>query len=420
MMINNNRMKVKIEEMSKKELLNFTEQRIFSLGFRDISSALAYENMRYGLGKMIYALDSEDVICVFGPDATITRNTGRWMSGFGYGAVIKWPDKGIFFPELRPNACGMILCRLDEMPSKEEIIERVAEVESSDLYLDDIKIKPDFGKGNHFFEFYKPLGISPDISVMMPDDCNYALLHCSGSERKDRIYGFVDMGEWIETPLGRISVLDGNAGKEYYREWVELENFSKRRRELLAKEVLGDCKIISNLTHQGLFARNEIRLGCYDSMDKSYPRGKALFPIALRWDHSLYVFTGNENLSDDVMKQLMFDERVDSIGLKEEMNRINILPHGGGYTIKLDYERIEVIETKIGNNFIISGLKPISTVDEISETNKKGLSKFGEMIIMSPHELPYDYRGIGIIERAMEYELGTPVARLQPLMTIKI
>jgi hypothetical protein len=409
-----------ISQMSDDELLNFADQRIFSLGLRDLASALSYENMRYGIGKIIYALDSEDVHCVFGPDATITRNIDRWMSGFGYGAVIKWPDNGIFFPDIRPNGCGMIVARLDELPPKEEIIKRVVEVENSDLYLDGVKLKPDFGKGNHFFELYKSLGVSPDIEDTMPMDSGYAIVHGSAPERKDEIYGAVDNADRIKTPLGKISVLDGKDGKEYYKAWREFDRFSKKRREFLTKEVLGDCKILSNLTHQGMFARNEIRLGCYDTMDKSYPPGGALFPVALRWDHPVYIFRGKQNLSRDVMGRLGFGERADKLGLMDELMRINVLPHGGGYNINLQYSHIKVIKTDIGNHFVLSGAKPISKVDEISDTIKGGVSSFGEMVIMNPHELPYNYRGGSIIEKVMEYDLGVPVAKLQPLMTLKV
>jgi len=403
-------------DMTKEELLDFAHQRIFSLGPRDLASALAHENMKHGMGKMMYVLDSGDVFCLFGPDATITRNIGRWMSGFGYGVVIRWPDKGIFFPEIRPNGCGMIIARLDELPPRREIIERVSEVENSDLYLDGIKIIPDFGKGNHFFEFYKVLEISPDIEKTMPEECNYAILHGSGPERKKEMYGMIDAGEWIKTPLGKISILDGNAGKEYYKLWKDFEKFSKKRRELLAKEVLGKCEIISNLTHQGIFAKNEIRLGCHDTMDRSYPRGEALFPVALRWDVPMYIFKGKENLSDEVICRTGLHEKAED-NMIEELKKVNILPHGGGYRIDLEYTNIEVIRTDLGNNFILTGAKPISRIDEMG---KRGVSAFGEMIIMNPHELPFDYRGMSIIEKIMEYDLGIPVAKLQPLMTIKV
>ncbi|HEX55094.1 MAG: hypothetical protein DRO94_04890 [Candidatus Altiarchaeales archaeon] len=408
----------RIGEMSKDELLEFARNRIFFLGLRDLAAALSYENMQYGLGKMIYALDSGDVYSVFGPDATITRNVGRWMSGFGYGVVIRWPDNGVFFPEIRPNGCGMILVRLDEMPRKDDIIERISELEKSDIYLDGTKLKPDFGKGNHFFEFYKVINTSPEIEHEIPEDANYAIIHGSSPEKKSEIYSMIDTGNWVKTPLGKISVLDGEDAKQYYRKWLKFEKFAKKRREFLAREILGDCKILSNLTHQGIFKKNEIRLGCHDTMDESYPPGEALFPVALRWDHPVYIFKGFKNLSDEVIGRLDFDSRVDELGIRDELKNINILPHGGGYSIKLEYSNIEIINTEIGNCFILSGARPVSRVDEIDDIS--GISRFGRMIVTNPHELPYDYRVTGIIEKVMEYKLAKPVAKLQPLMTIKI
>jgi hypothetical protein len=407
-----------ISRMGDKELLAFASQRIFSLGLRDLSSALSYENMRFGLAKMIYALNSPDVYCVFGPDATITRNVERWNSGFGYGAVLRWPEKGVFFPEIKPNGCGMLLVKLDELPSKEELIKKAAEVEKSEIILDGVRLKPDFGKGNHFFEFYKPIGVSPDVEDRIPEDCGYAIIHGSAQEKKDEFYG-PDGCEKVETPLGDISVLSGAAGKKYYRRWLSFNDFSKRRREVLAEAVLGDCEVISNLTHQGIFRENEVRLGCHDTLDESYPKGDALFPIALRWDHPVYLFRGKENLSDDVLGMTGFDSRAEELGLLDGLRNINILPHGGGYRVNLQYSKIKVVRTDIGNHFILSDAKPISKVDEIG-VDKKRVSSFGEMIVMNPRELPFDYRGRSIIQKVMEYDLATPVAKLQPLMTLKV
>jgi len=408
-----------IPEMSKKELLKFSNERIFSLGLRDLASAMSYKNMRYGLAKIIYTLDSGDVHCVFGPDATITRNIGRWMSGFGYGAMIKWPDSGIAFPEIRPNACGMLVVKLDDIPSEEELIEKVSELEESELNLDGINLKPDFGKGNHFFEFYKVVGVSPDITDIMPEDAGYAILHGSAPERKSNMYDAINEAEKVKTPFGPFAVLDGDAAREYYELWQDFERFSKKRREFLARETLGNCEVISNLTHQGMFALNEVRLGCYDTLDISCLEGKALFPVALRWDLPVYIFKGKENLSDDVIGRLGFDERAKNLGLYEELKKTNILPHGGGYAIKLPYTKIKVVRTNIGNSFILMGAKPVSKIDDIPSSDEY-LTKFGKMIVTNTRELPYDYRGMRIIEKVMEYDLGDPVAKLQPLMTLKI
>ncbi len=407
-----------ISDMNKEQLLDTAEERIYSLGVRDLASALSYENMRYGLGKMIHALDSDEVTCVFGPDATITRNLERWQSGFGYGAVIRWKDKGVFFPEIKPNACGMILVRMDELPSNKEIIQRVAEVEESDIQMDGVKLRPDFGKGNHFFEFYKSIDISPDVEDKMPNGSYYAIMHGSAQEKKDEFYNAEQGGEWVNTPLGKVSILNSAEGKEYYRRWEKFNAFSKKRREHLTREVLGDVEVISNLTHQGLFRRNEVRLGVHDTMDESYPKGEAMFPVALRWDLPLHIFKGKQNLTEEVIKRVKFYDRAVENGTLEDLKNVNILPHGGGYHVELPYSKIDVVNTGMGNSFILNGLKPVSKIDEI--TSKKGISEFGTMIVSTPRELPYTYRGEAVIRQVMEYDLGNPVAKLQPLMTIKI
>ncbi len=173
-----------------KELRGKAEERIFSLGLRDLASAMSYQNMRYGLGKVLHV--AEKAYCVFSPDATITRNVGRWQSGFGYGGVIRWQPKGIFFPEMRPNGCGMILVRLNELPEKEDILERISEVETDDLTLDGIKIETNFGKGNHFFEFYSSLGATPEVEETVPSDGYFAIMHGSPAERKDELYDMIE------------------------------------------------------------------------------------------------------------------------------------------------------------------------------------------------------------------------------------
>lgn len=401
-------------DLDKKALIDASTKRIFSFGPRDLASALAYENMRYGLGKIMYALDDYDVSCVFGPDATITRNVERWESGFGYGAVIRWPERGVFFPQIRPNACGMLLARIDELPSRENIIHRMSEVMDSDLFLDGVRVRPDFGHGNHFFEFYSVLETSPDVSTDIPKDGFYVLLHGSAPERKDAFYGVTGSEQRVLTPMGEISFLDGAAGKEYYRNWADLEDFSMRRREFILKEVIGGFSVVSNTTHQGLSAGSEIRLGCYNSVQK------ALFPVAMRWDIPVYVFRGKPNLSGEVIGRVGFLGRAEETGMLERLQNTNILPHGGGYKVDLEYTRITVVNGGDHNHFVLSGAKPASSVSEMMDNSKRGVSSFGEMVIMNPRELPYDYRGLSVIEKTMEYELGTPVAKLQPLMTLKV
>lgn len=396
----------KTKKTSGKQLLEYAEERVFFLGIQDLASAISHRNMVYGLGKMLYVLDS-DVFCVFGPDATITRNKDRWTSGFGYGCVIKWFDKGIIFPEMRPNGCGMALAKLEKLPKKRELFEGLAKLNEEGLEVQGFEIKPDFGKGNHFFEIYKALEVSPEVKGTMSSRY-YAILHCSSPERRDEIYGKVHEGEWIETPLGKISVLVDSAAKEYLRIWEDYDSFCEKRREAIIKEVLGDCEIILDKCHQGLFGMNEIRLGCYNTRDGN--GSSELFPIALRWDMPVYIMKGNPNLSAEVIDRMGFRERAERTGLLEELRDVNILPHGGGYKISIPYTEVEVVQRGESRFFILKE----------SKTDQKVISRYGKIIFANPRELPYDYRGMDVIEKTLEYDLGRPMAKLQPVSTLKV
>ena len=392
--------------MKKRDILKKAMEHTFSIGPDDLASDLSYRNMMYGLGKMHHILDGE-VLCFFGPDATITRNPNRWRSGFGYGAVITWDRDDVAFPEMRPNGCGMILVKLDELPEKSELLERVTRLHESDITLDGIRLDMDFGKGNHFFEFYRPIDISAEFDDRLEMDRYYAILHCSSQERKHEVYGKVDEGEWVDTPLGKVCVLKDAAAEEYLRLWRDYESFCKMRREYLIKEVLGsELEVISNKTHQGLFGNTEIRLGCYNTLDRSDKSD--LFPMTVGWEHPVFILKGERNLKDSTIEEKGFVERAERYGLIEKIRNINILPHGGGYMLDIPYFDIEVECIGKARYFTLRGAE-----DAIS-------SKYGKIMFTNPKELPFGYRGEDVINKTLEYELAKPVAKLQPVGTLKV
>ncbi len=392
-----------IGKASRKELLRCAEERIFFLGPDDLSSRLASKNMQYGLGKMLYASHNE-VFCVFGPDASITRNTSRWESGFGYGCVIKWFDEGIAFPELRPNGCGMALARLEEQPTEEEIIEGLSRLEEDPPELDGLEVRPDLGEGNHFFEIYRAEYIHREVEKTLSTHY-YAILHCSSPERKADIYGKVIEGDWIDTPLGRVSVLLDREARDYLRLWEDYKSFCKRRRELILSKVLPDGEVILDKTHQGIFGPAEMRLGCYSAVDGNV-KGD-IFPLTLRSDLPVYLMKGTRNLSQGVMKKLGFLERARGLDLLEELENLNILPHGSGYEIMAPYYRVNTLH-RHGRLFFYLR----------RESGNGGGN--ASIVITSPRELPFRYRGAEVMERTLEYELGYPVAKLTPIQTIKV
>lgn len=396
-----------VVRLSRTNILGLARERIFSAGLNDLAASLSYENMVYGLGKIIYALNStKNVFCVLGPDATITRSPKRWKAGFGYGGVIRWP-KGYIFPEMRPNGCRTILARLNKLPSEQELAERILRVGESKIMLDGFKVKSNFGVGNHFFELYETLEVSPEIREEMPEDAYYAILHTAPQKEHKKYARFgKTAGSTVETPFGDIRLLEDKDAEKYYHLWREFAEFSRKRGERLATEILGECEIISNSLHQGLFSENEIRLGCFNTLDEDN-RAK-LFPITLRWDVPVYVFQGRGNLSKEIISRLGFMERAERLGLVEELEGINILPHGGGYRIDLPYSEINVIESedKHGKRyFMMKGT---------------GRQKLGGMMVVNPRELPYTYRGIEIVRKIRECNLAKPAAKLKPILTLKI
>jgi hypothetical protein len=151
-----------------------------------------------------------------------------------------------------------------------------------------------------------------------------------------------------------------------------------------------------------------MRLGCYDTKDKS--GGSDLFPITLRWDIPVYIMRGNSNLSLEVIDRMGFRERAERLELLEELRNINILPHGGGYEIKVPYTEVEVVWQDNDRFFILKE----------GNTNQKIISHYGEITFISPRELPFTYRGKDVIEKTLEYDLGRPMVKLQPLITLKV
>ena len=74
---------------SKEELLAQAEEYIFSTGLLDGAVHLCKANMKYGLAKIHHVQKrlglKPDATFISTPDMTISRNSARWKSGFGYG-----------------------------------------------------------------------------------------------------------------------------------------------------------------------------------------------------------------------------------------------------------------------------------------------------------------------------------------------
>lgn len=398
--------------INKEDILEIAKNHCFFNGLNDSGAELCKANSIYGIAGIHYVQNligmEPNATFIFTPDMTITRNVGRWRSGFGYGGKISWGDgnNDLIILNTKPNACGMIIGGLEKLPEIEDLIEKLYEMEKDTIKIDGIKIKWDFYKSNHFIDLFR---VEPVENLDFYLSPYFFIIHGSvGELTKDNKAGFglyfdkskklYKMAEHIGTPFGEFHILTGNNAKEYFEMYKYAENFSKRKRKLAAELLFDKFIEISNETHQGLINMNEICLGCH------YLKGNnTLFPVVLRGDLLAYLVRGIPNLSPEIIETLGFEKRSRNFGVYDRLLNANIIPHGGGYVLPDSVTVNKVIEVN-GTRYF-----------EVDMQNDRG-----KKIVSEVQELPYEYRGKSVIVRSLESKLINVVAKLIPEYVLKI
>jgi hypothetical protein len=399
--------------MDREEYLSRAKDHLFMTGINDNGMKLCAANMVYGIAKIHFLQEKlglkADATFISTPDATITRNAERWNNGFGYGGKIEWGNGTLelMILDLLPNACGMLVGGLAELPQIETLIDKVStiSVKSSDIKVNGIKVVWDFGKGNHFIDVFKVRDI-----MGMENFLPYIfIIHGAGDELRDdnpKGYGLYyyrskrleNIAKKIDTPFGKIRFLTGKEASDYYEQYKFVDDFSKRRRIEFAKRLFGDFKIISNETHQGLADINTMLLGCHLIKDN-----KILLPIALRGDLPAYLVYGKPSFTKEQIENLGFEKRAKKLDLTNRLRNANVVPHGGGYHFPDILSVLKVIENNGQRYFLM---------DLINDRGKK--------VIKDLREIPYDYRGRMVVLRTLELGLANIIAKLIPLYVLKI
>ena len=388
--------------MKPSSLLKKARKNIFDFGCGDASDVVAKLNLQYGLGKVMFSLrargvDDRDIIAVTTPDSGITRNKERWNAGFSYGCLIRWPSadetgKYYAFPQIKPNACGMLVAKIKDIPNISDLCDRLHQIDKKGLEIKNSKIRLNVGVSNHFIEVCR---VSETNTSRISAGDAVAVIHTSPSECKDMLYNFeawrAKGGVWEETPLGPILIIEGEAAKEYVDVYKEVEEFSFKKRNILAKYLFDEYETISNPTHQGLFGDNEARLGLYKFEDK-----QELLPVTFRWDINVYLMEPKENINENILAKSGIESNEKSSILKG----LNLLPHGGGYQIPFKSQGWRVMKNGSKNLFSYSNGQ-------------------NEFVFSSPSEIPYHFRGLEIIEKIEELELATKAAKLKQEYTLK-
>ncbi|MFC1722593.1 hypothetical protein ACFL0V_00475 [Nanoarchaeota archaeon] len=395
---------------SKDALLERSEKHIFSTGLNDGASRLSLANMRYGLAKIHHVQQQlgyePNATFITTPDETVSRNAVRWEAGFSYGGKLTWGsghDK-LMILDVKPNCCGMLVGGMNYLPSPKKVLKNIFNLQKASSFINDIEVKWDFYKGNHFIDVFKVE--KTDSRMHLPKYA--AILHAGNPEfKRANTHGaglywnlspyLMKVSQKMKTPFGHLHVIQDQDAVEYQKFYNIADDFAHKRRELAFKKLFPRGKVIVNETHQGLLNYNEAILGA-NTTD-----GNRLLPVSIRADLPSYLFKGHKNLTKHQIELLGFQHRAEEFGLMKRLQNANILPHGGGYTFP-DTLTVDKIFTMHNKRYF-----QIDMADSI-----------GKKIVSNLTELQFAYRGREVIQRTLDLDLGEIKAVLHPVYTLKV
>ena len=402
-----------LNEMGKEEILDRASKHYFSLGVDDGAASLCKENFKYGLAKIHLTQEylgmTPNATFISTPDETISRNTARWISGYGYGGKLVWGDKNdsVLFIDTKPNACGMLVGGLEEMPEPDRIIKNISEIYESELFLDNIQIKMDSKKGNHFIDVFKTDKFSirdrgfPPYMFVIHGSCP----ELRGETEKgsgiyyDKSKTLREQCKEYKTPFGVSLYLEGTSALEFMRFFEYAKQFAAQKRELIAERLFGKYTKISNPMHQGMLNVNSILLGAQHISEEH----NKIYPVCLRGDLPTYIVQTVPNLTEEQIDRLGFENRAKKFDVMHRLKEFNAIPHGGGYELIGINRVIKIIEIN-GERFYVCEQE---TEDAVT-------------ILSDPTDTEYLYRGKKIINKIEALKLGTVISKLYPRFVLKI
>ncbi|MHA2389168.1 MAG: hypothetical protein ACXACW_10660 [Candidatus Hodarchaeales archaeon] len=231
-----------MDSVQIRDLLREAKSHMYSWTTNDLTSKLAKEVMSIGLAKIISFYqesgnDPNNVLVVFGPDGSITRNKSRFNSGVGYGCAVITKD--YLFPSLlHPNGCGFGLYHVSNMPPIDQLMDRLHILKKNGVPVGRQTGKWDVWKSNHFIDLLRLESLTNRYShyeKYLPSG-DYVLIHSSQQTEKEKLsYWKEEEFERIKTPFGVIEGLPEDSGNEYLNYFESVENYSKNKRESIAE-----------------------------------------------------------------------------------------------------------------------------------------------------------------------------------------
>ncbi|MHA2243547.1 MAG: hypothetical protein ACXADY_01125 [Candidatus Hodarchaeales archaeon] len=395
------------------KLLEHARNEIYSWATNDLTCQLAKEVMSIGLVKIKLffqelGLDPQ-VIVVFGPDGSVTRNKARFNEGVGYGCTVATKDY-IFPSLLHPNGCGFGLYQIDNMPRLPELMKKLNRLKKDGVPIGSQQGKWDVWKSNHFIDILRLDGVSPNYSQYEEwlSQGSYVLIHSSQQiETKRLSHWEVDKFTTVDTPFGTIEGLSDDSLKEYLQFFQKVEEYSKRKRAAIATELFGEDNVrcLANPTHQGYYTENNynvMRLGLYNSLNKTGEKKLPLFPLAFNGYSFIYLYEGQPNINERHWTNDQYSRAKDKRHV-DFLKQANILPHGGGYSLMYPFSKVRSV--------MFNGVIYFELLDAPMES---------QMLIQNIDALEYGYRDpTEILPLVDRLELGKRVARFVPTQVIK-
>ncbi len=391
---------------SFKPWIKEARKRIHSIAAGNNASFVARCIMEVGFAKLLYALDTLELdwsraFVLFAPDGTFSMNMERLRRGFTYGAVIHFGTEDYLVTHnAMPNGCGFSIYELKTEKYSDEELVQISKQHQAKLE-DDKKLNV----GNHFAGVYR--GIDP---VTMEDSGRrFVVVHCSGHVGKGKLYDVQWLSDHdgfhlIPTSLGPVTVLQDDARKEYLR-WFEWSNGqNEANRESYLKTIFGEgsYETLASVTHQGLFRNGtEIRLGVQQSQD--------ILPTAYNAQEGLDMVRGLPNIQKHVFETLAPFQFLKDVPYREDLESIDIVPHGGGYEFLDEVKSVKII---LGSD----GVKKVKIKLQEHSTRKKYLIEFHDF--KATRNLLRYRRRAEIMGQVMKYRLAQVIYHLYPLFQI--
>ena len=425
------------------ELFHTASQHLFVAGVGDVAERLSALNMTFGLAKILHYQHSRgvrpDALFIGAPDTTVTRNTNRWLQGMGYGGILQWGGEFSVL-DTKPNGCGVLMGRLPKPLSREAVREKWTAVQREGLKVDAQAIQWDLTTGNHFLELLRPS--EKEISWDLPWRGPVFLIHSSGKEYRsetplgpglywDRSRRLQELMTRHSTPWGDLLVLEGKEAEAYTRHCAEVHLFQMRRRETLAKALLGEFEVLFHGTHQGMASPGTAVLGCYKFGPKKHPHMiqgpevesyPTVCPLTLRVDLPVSLMEPLPNFTTEAMEALGWSEAAKRLPSSQRLQQAHILPHGGGTA----YPYLETPWARQKDGTRRFGACVKSNLDHrkdpLSQLQDRSNIQFSvdrrEVEFENPRNLPFSYRGRQVLAKTLQNQMGRERGRLEILWSL--